>query len=517
VVPAEARQGTVERALDRLYARFGPRIVFSFFVIAIVVGVPTGVLSGLALGRYLGRSASDMLYATELWGPIISVIGLAGFAIVFRNATRTMLAWSPRSPTEQTATPAWHAIQSMTRLAVKGAPFALVPLTGSFIWFTVHFHEPASVLLPFAAWDGSLLFAAFVLMVFSMEMVMSPMLADVARHLPADFEPDTRALSFRTRALAPLPVITFYGILIVGGYTQIGRPGAGRLAIAIGLALLAVAIISGVFGIVARTVSEPIDALVAATDRVRRGYLETSVPVTRADELGRLTASFNDMVMGLREREALHSELRASRERIVTAADAERRRVERDLHDGAQQQIVLAQLKLGRVAGTLEEDPADAKRSITEIRDDLARALTDLRDLAGGLYPQLLEAEGLPGALRQVASRAPIPTTVDADGTGRYAPELEAAVYFCCVEALQNAGKHAGPTATARIALRAAGDGLAFTVSDDGAGFDPATTARSSGLQNMADRLGALGGSVKIESSPGHGTTIAGHIPIGRG
>jgi signal transduction histidine kinase len=223
------------------------------------------------------------------------------------------------------------------------------------------------------------------------------------------------------------------------------------------------------------------------------------------------------MVMGLREREALHSELRASRERIVTAADAERRRVERDLHDGAQQQIVLAQLKLGRVAGTLEEDPADAKRSITEIRDDLARALTDLRDLAGGLYPQLLEAEGLPGALRQVASRAPIPTTVDADGTGRYAPELEAAVYFCCVEALQNAGKHAGPTATARIALRAAGDGLAFTVSDDGAGFDPATTARSSGLQNMADRLGALGGSVKIESSPGHGTTIAGHIPIGRG
>jgi signal transduction histidine kinase len=171
-------------------------------------------------------------------------------------------------------------------------------------------------------------------------------------------------------------------------------------------------------------------------------------------------------------------------------------------------------LKLGRVATTVEADPAGARKALAEIRDDVARALADLRDLAGGLYPQLLESEGLPGALRQAAGRAPIPTTVDSDVAGRYSPELEAAVYFCCVEALQNAGKHAGPAATARIALWPAGDALAFTVSDDGAGFDPTTAARSSGLQNMTDRIGALGGTLDIQSAPGQGTAILGTVPL---
>jgi signal transduction histidine kinase len=151
---------------------------------------------------------------------------------------------------------------------------------------------------------------------------------------------------------------------------------------------------------------------------------------------------------------------------------------------------------------------------LSEIAAGLDTALAELRDLARGLYPPLLESDGLAGALPDAAGRAPIPATVDADGIGRYRPELEAAVYFCCLEALQNAAKHAGPGATAQIGIRADDRALEFTVTDNGAGFDSARVNGSSGLQNMADRIGALGGELRIESSPGLGTTVSGRVPV---
>jgi signal transduction histidine kinase len=231
------------------------------------------------------------------------------------------------------------------------------------------------------------------------------------------------------------------------------------------------------------------------------------VPVVTDDELGELTASFNEMLTELTRRA---DELRASRERIVAAADEERRRVERDLHDGAQQQLVLLRLKLG----LLERDPS-RRELLPEIRADVERAIAELRDLAHGLYPQALQSDGLAGALKEAVGRAPIPATLDCDGAGRYRPELEAAVYFCCLEALQNAAKHAGEDARAQLRLSERDRRLTFEVSDDGRGFDPATAPQSSGLQNMTDRIGALGGEVTVNSAPGAGTTIAGEVPLG--
>jgi signal transduction histidine kinase len=268
-------------------------------------------------------------------------------------------------------------------------------------------------------------------------------------------------------------------------------------------------------------VLSPIRRLIRGTRAVGSGALDAEVPVASNDELGELSQSFNTMVSGLRERSELREhnaqlveELRASRARVVAAADTERRALERDLHDGAQQQLVLLGLKLGMAGRLIDSDPAAARALHEELKGELELALRELRDLAHGIYPPLLESEGLRGALDEATKRATIAVSLECDGIGRYPSELEAAVYFCCREALQNASKHAGETARATVRLRQDGGALSFEVSDDGRGFDPAATRISAGTQNMTDRIGALGGSVKITSAPGQGTTIAGTIPL---
>jgi signal transduction histidine kinase len=162
----------------------------------------------------------------------------------------------------------------------------------------------------------------------------------------------------------------------------------------------------------------------------------------------------------------------------------------------------------------LETDPQGAVSSMDEAIQELNHALAELRDLAHGIYPAVLESDGLPGALRAAAERSSMPVTVETDGVGRYAQELEAAVYFCCLEALQNAAKHAGDGAKVSVRLSQVDGQVQFDVSDDGRGYDAAAVSPSAGLQNMADRIGALGGELQIESVPGAGTTVRGAVPI---
>ena len=209
---------------------------------------------------------------------------------------------------------------------------------------------------------------------------------------------------------------------------------------------------------------------------------------------------------------ALVGDLRASRQRLVTAQDEARRRLERNIHDGAQQDLVALGIKL-RLAGlTVDEDPAEAKEMLGELQADAAGALENLRDLARGIYPPLLADLGLVAALNAQASKSPLPVTVDADGIGRFGQDTEAAVYFCCLEALQNIAKYARAS-SARICLRAQNGTLRFTVSDDGAGYDARHTPLGSGQRNMADRLAALGGRLEVRSAPGQGTTITAQLP----
>jgi signal transduction histidine kinase len=210
-----------------------------------------------------------------------------------------------------------------------------------------------------------------------------------------------------------------------------------------------------------------------------------------------------------------NDELQQSRARIVAAGDAERRKLERNLHDGAQQHLVALAVKLRLARDAVDEDPDDAKAMIDELKGDVQEAVAELRSLAHGIFPPLLVSDGLGGALRAAATRAALPSTVDADGLGRYSADMEAAVYFCVLEGLQNAGKHAGDGATVRVWVREVDGALRFEVADDGVGFDATDIAVSGhGFINMADRLGAFGGTLDVRSGAGAGTTISGVLPL---
>jgi signal transduction histidine kinase len=206
----------------------------------------------------------------------------------------------------------------------------------------------------------------------------------------------------------------------------------------------------------------------------------------------------------------LIEDLRASRQRLVAAQDETRRRLERNIHDGAQQDLVALAIKLRLAETTVNEEPA--RLMLGELQADAAGALENLRALARGIYPPLLADLGLAAALNAQASKSPVPVAVDADEIGRFGQDTEAAVYFCCLEALQNIAKYAHAT-QARIRLQAQNGTLRFTVSDDGTGYDARHTPLGSGQRNMADRLAALGGQLEVRSAPGRGTTITAQLP----
>ncbi len=210
---------------------------------------------------------------------------------------------------------------------------------------------------------------------------------------------------------------------------------------------------------------------------------------------------------------ALIEDLRASRQRLVAAQDEERRRIERNIHDGAQQQLVALAVKLKLADSLVGKDEERAHGLLAELHGETSRALEDLRDLARGIYPPLLADKGLAVALEGQARKSSFPITVASDGIGRYPQEVESAVYFSCLEALQNVTKYADASG-ATIRLEQAYGSLTFAVTDDGVGFDLEAASRGTGLQGIADRLAALGGDLTVRSAPGAGTTLVGSLPV---
>jgi len=206
-------------------------------------------------------------------------------------------------------------------------------------------------------------------------------------------------------------------------------------------------------------------------------------------------------------------DLHASRARLVGAGDAERRSLERQLHDGVQQQLVAIAVNLQLAGELLEADATSAHALLDEIGRDTRDALEGLRRLAAELYPPLLDASGLVVALRSAGADAGIVTKVEVEAFPDTRPELVATVYFCCREAIRNAALHAGTGTKARISVRVEEESLVFEIADDGRGFD--TRQRSDGaLSRIGDRVAAFGGRLEIESAPGRGTSVSGQLPL---
>jgi signal transduction histidine kinase len=212
----------------------------------------------------------------------------------------------------------------------------------------------------------------------------------------------------------------------------------------------------------------------------------------------------------------LVEDLRTSRQRLVAAQDEERRRLERNIHDGAQQQLVALAVKARLARQLTERDPAKAAAMLEQIESETQVALEDLRDLARGIYPPLLADRGLVAAIEAQSRKSHLGVEVDAAGVGRFPADVEATVYFCALEALQNVAKYAAANRTV-IRMSRSNGALSFEVVDDGRGFDPSAVASGSGLQGMADRLAAVGGSLEVRSAPGRGTTVAGRVPVTAG
>ncbi|MEP6476550.1 MAG: sensor histidine kinase, partial [Actinomycetota bacterium] len=195
------------------------------------------------------------------------------------------------------------------------------------------------------------------------------------------------------------------------------------------------------------------------------------------------------------------------------AQDEERRKLERNIHDGAQQQLVALSVKARLARQLTERDPPKAIEILEQIEAETGSALSDLRDLARGIYPPLLADKGLVAAVEAQARKSPVSVSMEAAGIARFPQEIEAAVYFSVLESLQNLAKYADAS-HATISLVERSGSLEFTVSDDGRGFDPGHVGYGTGLQGIADRLGALDGDLQVDSHPGGGTTVAGRLPV---
>jgi signal transduction histidine kinase len=303
-----------------------------------------------------------------------------------------------------------------------------------------------------------------------------------------------------------------WGLEVKIDESEVLAPLAGERRTLFRLAALGLPLVLGAALLAARSVSKPIVRLTREVRTISGGDLDRQVPVEGEDEVGELSVAFNAMTADLSRS---YTMLQESRKRIVVAQDEARRKMERDIHDGAQQQLVSIAVKLGLVKMLLTKDMDKATGMLDQLKVETTDALNALRDLARGLFPPLLQEKGMVTALEAHIAKMEINATVDASSLAhiRFTPDIEVAVYFCLREAIQNASKYA-PEAPITICFTLPDDGLHFVCKDEGPGFDTETAKRGSGTQNMLDRIEALGGTLELISAPGEGTSIVGRIPV---
>ncbi|CAM3569186.1 histidine kinase [Smaragdicoccus niigatensis] len=346
---------------------------------------------------------------------------------------------------------------------------------------------------------------------FSAPVVFRPVLRAIRSELDGP-PPEGSGMLIYGKLVFIVPALAI-AMAINGGAAAIAPQGDLRTAL-VTLTVIAVVAALAIVPITmffAQSVNLPIHDLIDGTKRVKVGDYSTPVPELSADELGELARSFNEAMEGLSERQQLAREVRASRTRIVAAADESRKRIERNIHDGAQQRLVALALDLKLLedmAPTMSSEEVVA--TVRQAGDAVKGALIELRELARGLHPQILTSDGLGPALSQLATRSKLPVRVDAP-TQRYSEPVETAAYFVVAEALANVAKYA-QAESAHVTVEARNGSLRVEVADDGIGG--ATLGAGTGLAGLADRVAALDGRLTIDSPIGAGTTVRAEIPV---
>jgi signal transduction histidine kinase len=478
-----------------------------------VLGVITAGVTALLLHRYFGTSLADTVSTAGLCTAFDLLLLLPGL-LWSREQIRTMWAWTAGVRDGDHAERTWAAIVRHWQITVRCAVPLLCGTPVLAVYIKLRFHQPWWALMPLTLGALLALGSAMVAIVFAADVLLRPIRRDVASFLGSTFEPKALRIPLRAKLIAPLPLITMFGTILVGAYSNASSSGLERFTIALVAAVTSVGVATAIFVAILGSILRPIDDLVAVTRRVRDGHFDTPVSVLSTDELGELARAFNEMLGALSERERLrllYTEMLEASDETVLAVERERDRAQRDIHDGAQRDLLVLNRKLREAIRLTDSNPAAATGQLAELRETLGRTLRDVSDFAAGFFPDELEQDGLSGALVVAAKTAG--AQLECGSVGRYGVDIERAVYMCCNEAIQNVLKHAGEGASVRIRIADDGRQLQFSVIDDGCGHNP-MHSDGRGVRNMRDRMRGVGGRLEIQSSHGSGTRVIGVIPI---
>lgn len=495
----------IDRLFDSIYARAHRRYVELLVTIS-------------GLGIVFLAWPAQLATQLPLWGPggepsrEMSFAMLVGFLVTLDACRSGLRAFRPirlfvrGEPVDPEAV--WEAaVRALPSVAMRNA--AMFCLFGNIPVILLAGHlrgwEPLTYVGAWLASSGVTVTAAFFYILI-WEVAYRPVLRDVDPLLPAGFAPHPHWLTLTRRSVIAITSVMLYTGIVSASVTAGFESREARLWASI-LATIGAAVTFGgaITALVSHSIFSRVSDLKEALTRIGEGDYDVRVALRMGDELDAAGLALNTMALRLKQQ---YAELRDSRARLTSVENDERRRVERDLRVGVDRRLE----RLIRQLAVMQESAPDLTPYCTEVRSSLDAARHEIRDLAHGIYPVLLESDGLEDALRDSIARADVSGTVEARGLGRLPREVAAAVYFCCLEALQNTVKHAGPGAHLTVHIVVRHRVLQFVVRDDGVGCAGEITGH--GLTNMRDRVRALGGDLEVTSVAGSGTTVTGWLTV---
>ncbi|MDX1511705.1 MAG: HAMP domain-containing protein [Nitriliruptorales bacterium] len=497
----------IDQRLTDLYERHGSRALDRLFWATTIFSAAAALVVALVTVRYL-RGSTVASVGTVLGLPALVLLasGLVGYR-VWKDATAPIRDWLDGTRDPRTARLAQdRTLRHANFVWSLGLVVGLVAVVGPYVlymWqvFALDGAEVAvvgAICLAAAVWVS-------VLSILVADVYYRPVRTALAAEVGGGSLDSAHQVSIRARILVSMPLIS----LLTGAVVAMARTFADGNIDELARLLWMSGVTSLTMGLLltiafTRALVRPLADIVAVVERVEAGDHSARVDVTTDDEFGLLAITFNEM---LAEREQADRRLRALRARIIDAADDERRRIDRNIHDGAQQRLVALVLRLRMLREVAPEGGWD--KTVAGVIEEIRAARGELQDLASGLLPAALRTGGLKPALEDLVTRCPVPVEI-AVASERFSETVESTVWFMVAESLANMSKHARARA-ASVAVQRQGRELAVLVSDDGEGG--ANASGGSGLAGLADRIQALGGSLDIQSPPGRGTRLLALLP----